>query len=176
MRILAPTIDHRHDVRGLLTTGVGTGEKSNVSLSMYFIDLHKAYDSVIRTLLWEVLAGFGVLPWMIEVIHIFHNGMRAREDPGQSSAWFHVCQALKEEYVSAALLFNIFGAALVYVIVHRFAADPAIVPGLIFSDDAPVSDNGDPLVETPLEEVRRAVWAMLKRNDAGTVSRSPDGL
>ena len=43
-----------------------------------FIDLQKAYDSVDRTLLWEVLARFGVPPRMITIIRMFHDGMRAR--------------------------------------------------------------------------------------------------
>ena len=44
------------------------GRKARVPLSLYFIDLQKAYDSVDRTLLWKVLAQFGVPPQMIRVI------------------------------------------------------------------------------------------------------------
>ena len=35
------------------------GRKARVPLSLCFIDLQKAYDSVDRTLLWQVLARFG---------------------------------------------------------------------------------------------------------------------
>ena len=52
------------------------GRKSNTSLEICFIDLAKAYDSVDRVLLWEVLARFGVPPRMIRVIRMFHDGMR----------------------------------------------------------------------------------------------------
>ena len=38
---------------------------------------NKAYDSVHQTLLWTVLARFGVLQNMILVIRQSHNGMRA---------------------------------------------------------------------------------------------------
>ena len=41
------------------------GQTSNTSLKICFIDLAKAYDSVGRVLLWEVLARFGVPPRMI---------------------------------------------------------------------------------------------------------------
>ena len=54
------------------------GRTRNTFLEICFIDLAKAYDSVDRVLLWEVLARFGVPPRMIKVIRIFHDGMRAR--------------------------------------------------------------------------------------------------
>ena len=40
---------------------------------MRFIDLHKAYDSVDRGLLWEVLARAGIPAEMIAVIRKFHS-------------------------------------------------------------------------------------------------------
>ena len=54
------------------------GRTSNTSLEICIIDLAKAYDSVDRVLLWEILARFGVPLRMIKVIRMFHDGMRAR--------------------------------------------------------------------------------------------------
>ena len=61
--------------------------KARVPLFMCFIDLQKAYDSVDRTLLRQMLARFGIPPQMIEVIRQFHDGMRAcvRSDDGRCS-------------------------------------------------------------------------------------------
>ena len=86
------------------------GRTSNTYLEICFIDLAKAYDSVDRVLLWEVLARFGVPPRMIKVIRMFHDGMRARVqlDDGDFSAWFNVCQGLRQGCVLSPLLFNIF--------------------------------------------------------------------
>ena len=42
--------------------------KKDTPLYMCFIDLTEAYDSVDRTLLWDVLARFGVPPRMLAVI------------------------------------------------------------------------------------------------------------
>ena len=57
---------------------------------MCFIDLQKAYDTVDRTLLWQVLTRIGVPPQMIAVIRQFRDKMRAcvRPDGGVYSDWF----------------------------------------------------------------------------------------
>ena len=46
---------------------VQVGRKAGVSLHMCFIDLQKVYDTVDRTLLWQVLTRIGVPPQMIAV-------------------------------------------------------------------------------------------------------------
>ena len=63
------------------------GQKAGVSLHICFVDLQKAYDTVDRTLLWQVLTRIGVPPQMIAVIRQFHDGMRAcvRPDDGVCS-------------------------------------------------------------------------------------------
>ena len=48
------------------------GRKGGVPCLLCFIDLEKAYDSVDRTLLWQVLTRFGVPPQMLAVIRKFH--------------------------------------------------------------------------------------------------------
>ncbi|CAN0055093.1 unnamed protein product, partial [Sphacelaria rigidula] len=90
------------------------GRASNGPLNMYFIDLHMAYNSVDRALLWVSLARVGVPPRVITAIRIFHDGMQARVrlDEKQSGR-FHVCEELRQGYVSSSLKFNILGAALV---------------------------------------------------------------
>ena len=64
--------------------------KKRIPLYVCFIDLTKAYESVDRTLLWPVLARFGVPQNMISVIRQFHDGMRAcvRLDDRVCSKWF----------------------------------------------------------------------------------------
>ena len=71
--------------------------KKRIPLYVCFIDLTKAYDSVDRTLLWTVLARFGVPQRMISVIRQLHDGMRVcvRLDHGVCSEWFVVEQGLR---------------------------------------------------------------------------------
>ena len=151
---------------------------SNTSLEIFFINLAEAYDSVDRVLLWEVLARFGVPPRMIKVIRMFHDGMRARVqlDDGNFSAWFNVCHGLRQGCVLSPPLFNVFFAAVIIVVLQRFAEDPLIVSDLVFLVDAPKGEDGRPMKEGTLEMVRRPMWGMLYSDDAGVVSTSPRGL
>ena len=66
--------------------------KKRIPLYVCFIDLTKAYDSVDRTLLWTLLARFGVPQNMISVIRQFHDGMRVcvRLDDRVCLGWFAV--------------------------------------------------------------------------------------
>ena len=68
--------------------------EKRIPLYVCFIDLTKAYDSVDRTLLWTVLARFGVSQNVISVIRQFHDGMRecVRLDDKVCSRWFAVEQ------------------------------------------------------------------------------------
>ena len=107
--------------------------KKRIPLYVRFIDLTKAYDSVDRTLLWTVLASFGVPQNMISVIRQFHDGMRAclRLDDRVCSRWFAVEQGLRQGCALAPLLFNIFFAAVINVASTRFKADEGIMDALV---------------------------------------------
>ena len=70
------------------------------------------------------------------------------------------------------LLFNIFFAAVLNVVLQRFSKDPAILAELVHLKEPSTSMEPEPA----MDYVRRAVWGMLYANDAGIVSRSPQGL
>ena len=79
--------------------------KVGVSLFMCFIDLQKAYGTVDRTLLWQVLTRIRVPPQMIAVIRQLHDGMRAcvRPDDGICLDWFEVERGLRQGCVLSPL-------------------------------------------------------------------------
>ena len=107
--------------------------KKDTPLYLCFIDLTKAYDSVDRILLWDVLARFGVSPRMLAVIRQFHDGMQAcvRLDDGECSDTFDVGHGLRQGCVLAPLLFNKFFTAVMRVAENRFLADAAITDNMM---------------------------------------------
>ena len=107
--------------------------KKRIPLYVCFIDITKAYDSVDRTLLWTVLARFGVPKIMISVIRQFYDGMRAcvRLDNRVCSRWFAVEQGLRQGCVPSSLLFNIFFAAVINLASTRFKAEKDIMDAFV---------------------------------------------
>ena len=106
--------------------------KKRIPLYVCFIDLTKAYGFVDQTVLWRVLAGFGVPQKFISAIRQFNDDMRAcvRLDDRVCSGWFVVEQGLRQGCVLAPLLFNIF-AAVVNVAYTRFKTDKDIMDALV---------------------------------------------
>ena len=107
--------------------------RKDTQLYLCFIDVNKSYDSVDRTLLWDVLARFGVPPRMLAVIRQFHDGMQAcvQLDDGQCSDKFDVGQGLRQGCVLAPLLFNMFFTAVLRVAEKGFLADTAITDKMV---------------------------------------------
>ena len=141
---------------------------------MCFIDLQKAYDTVDRTLLWQVLTRIGVPPQMIAIIRQFHDGMSAcvRPNDGVCSDWFEVEQGLRQGCVLSPLLFSIFFAAVLNVVLQRFSEEPAILAELVHLKEPSTSMGPEPAMDF----VRRGVSGMLYADYVCIVSRSPQGL
>ena len=151
--------------------------KKRIPLYVCLIDLTKAYDSVDRTLLWTVLARFGLPQIMISAIRQFHDGMRAcvRLYDRVCSRWFAVEQGLRQGCVLAPLLFNIFFAVVINVASTRFKANKGIMDALVHlrkkrgAGGRGEATVGESALATPL-------WGMLYADDAGVVSQSPEQL
>ena len=76
---------------------------------MGFMDLEKAYDSVNRKGLWQVLSMYGVSGKLLEGIKSLHEGSKACvRVNGTLSEWFEIKNGVKQGCVMSPWLFNIF--------------------------------------------------------------------
>jgi exonuclease III len=79
------------------------------TLYVAFVDLSKAFDTVDRVLLWELLKKCGCPPKYISVLRELHDGMMARVClGGEESEPFEVTRGVRQGCVLAPVLFNIY--------------------------------------------------------------------
>ena len=97
------------------------------------IDPQKAYDSVDRELLCEVLTPFSVPTKMLTIVLAMSTKACARvlTDDGEHSKWFDVTRGLGQSCVLSPSLFNVFFAAALHVVLVRFSKDEAMVRQLV---------------------------------------------
>ena len=126
--------------------------------------MQKAYESGDSTLLfWQMLARFGVVLRMIELVCHFPTGiMRGSvpKDSGRCPKWFEVAQELLfKGCVLSSLLFNVFFAAILFFSRERLKENmdihSQIWPTHLQETPSKVGS------ETALECTQRTIWGML---------------
>ena len=96
---------------------------------------------------------------MITVICEFHDGMKEciRSSDGTCSKPFDVNQGLRPACVLSPLLFNVFIAAVLIVVLQKFNEDVDVLAELTHPQEQPRETRP----ESPTDCVRRDVWGML---------------
>ena len=87
--------------------------EQNLALYMVFVDLTKAFDTISRDGLWQILRKIDCPDLFVDVIRSFHEGMVARvQDQGQTSEPFPVTNGTKQGCAMAPLLFTLVFSAM----------------------------------------------------------------
>lgn len=87
--------------------------EQNKPLYAVFIDLTKAFDTVSRTALWEILKKQGVPQLFLNVLQQLHDGMQGRvSSNGEVSEAFSISNGVKQGCVIAPSLFALFFHAM----------------------------------------------------------------
>ena len=82
-------------------------QEQNMDLYMTFVELTKAFDTVIREGLWKIMAKFGCPTKFIAMVRQFHDGMLARvQNDDEFSDPFPVTNCAKQGCVLAPTLFS----------------------------------------------------------------------
>ena len=90
-------------------------QEQNVGLYTTFVDLTKAFDTVCKKGLWEIMAKFSCPAKFITTVRQFHDGMQARvHDDGVYSESFPVTNGVKQGCVFAPTLFSMMFSAMLW--------------------------------------------------------------
>ena len=81
----------------------------NTTLYLLFIDLRKAYDSIPREALWQVLRKYVIPPTLVNIIRSLHDGMKTEITmDGATTPEIEVTNGLRQGCTIAPTLFNLY--------------------------------------------------------------------
>src|SRR5258705_2906441 len=105
------TSEHIFVLKSVLQVDLRITKKSKLYVA--FIDLKKAYDSVVHELLWNKLHLLGLSPRFINIIKIIYNSMEiAQNGPHRLTTPIQISKGVLQGDPMSAVLFNLFLADL----------------------------------------------------------------
>lgn len=135
--------------------------------------LSKAFDTVQRDLLWDILRRFGCPNKFVNILRQFHDGMNARMTiGGQEAVSFPVCTGVRQGRVLAPVLFNIF-LICVTQLLHKEIEDNSGV-SVVYSLDGSLFNSRRLQATTELHRVR--ILELQYADDCALVAHTPENL
>ena len=148
-------------------------KEQHQELFMVFVDLAKAFDTVNRPLLWEILRKFGCPPAFLAVLRALHDGAMGRvTSAGTKSDPFMVGTGVKQGCVIAPIIFNLFLAAVMTIAKQQLV--PADGVRINYRMDGSLFNLRRLQAKTKVTE--EAIYDLQYADDAALVGSSPEGL
>ena len=142
-------------------------------LYLAFVDLTKAFDTVNRDLLWNILRKFGCPPTFIAILQQFHTRMCAQVVmAGSQSSSFPVEVGVKQGCVLAPIIFNLLQVAITLAS-HRDLQSSVCV-GIEYRLDGGLFNLRRPQAKTKTSS--EMISALQYADDAAFSSLTADGL
>ena len=139
-------------------------------LYMVFVDFSKAFDTVGRAELWQLLRKYGCPEKFITIIEALHTGMMANVSVGgEVSESFSVTYGFKQGCVLAPTLFSIFLSAMhdeaeIFNVAHfraKTKTTRTLVRELLFADNSALVAHSDEEIHKILDafsDASKEVW------------------
>ena len=141
--------------------------EKNKSMIMVCVDLEKAYDNVIRELMWQVMDEYGIRGSLAKAVKSMYVNCEACVNIKEgNSEWFPVKKGVRQGCVMSPWLFNVYMDRIVREAKERFSGgvklEESNVQFLLFVDDLILVAEREEDVENNLnilDEVM-AKWSM----------------
>ena len=141
--------------------------EKNKSMIMVCVDLEKAYDNVIRELMWQVMDEYGIRGSLAKAVKSMYVNCEACVNIKEgNSEWFPVKKGVRQGCVMSPWLFNVYMDRIVREAKERFSGgvklEESNVQFLLFADDLILVAEREEDVENNLnilDEVM-AKWSM----------------
>ena len=147
--------------------------EQRMNLCMAFVDLSKAFDTVNRAMLWEIMRRSGCPNKFTNIVRAFHNEMSASVVVGgEETESFGVGVGVKQGCVMASVIFNIYLAATTQLFRESFPAERGV--GLTYRLDGSVFNLDRLKARTKVS--RDLITELQYADDCALVAHTPEDL
>ena len=147
--------------------------EQRMDLCVAFIDLSKAFDTVNREMLWEIMRRAGCPTKFTNIVRAFYNQMTATVSVGgEETSPFDVGVGMKQGCVMAPIIFNIFLAAASHLFQESFPSTQGV--GLTYRLDGSLFNLTRLKAQTRVS--KESISELQYTDDFALVAHSPEDI